>query len=89
MESNKIRELIESILNILPQNTKEIKDDVKDNLKILLNDYLKKIDVVTREEFDVQKEVLLKTRKKLDELEEKLNKWSLTLIDQSYNQPLA
>ena len=89
MEANKMKELIESILNILPQNTKEIKDDVKDNLKILLNDYLKKIDVVTREEFDVQKEVLLKTRKKLDELEEKLNKWSLTLIDQSYNQLLV
>ena len=89
METNKMKELIESILSILPQNTKEIKDDVKDNLKILLNDYLKKIDVVTREEFDVQKEVLLKTRKKLDELEEKLNKWSLTLIDQSYNQPLV
>ena len=89
MEANRMKELIEGILNILPQNTKEIKDDVKDNLKILLNDYLKKIDVVTREEFDVQKEVLLKTRKKLDELEEKLNKWNLTLIDQSYNQPLT
>tara|TARA_B100001059_G_C17753733_1_gene538686 strand:- start:66 stop:275 length:210 start_codon:yes stop_codon:yes gene_type:complete len=69
-----MKELIEGILNILPQNTKEIKDDVKDNLKILLSDYLRKIDVVTREEFDVQREVLLKTRKKLDELEEKLNK---------------
>ena len=89
MESNRMKELIESILDILPQNTKEIKEDVKDNLKILVNDYLRKIDVVTREEFDVQKEVLLKTRKKLDELEEKLNKWSLTLIDQSYNQLLV
>ena len=48
MESNKIKELIEGILNILPQNTKDMKDDVKDNLKILLNDYLRKIDVVTR-----------------------------------------
>ena len=89
MESNRMKDLIEGILNILPQNTKEIKDDVKDNPKILVNDYLRRIDVVTREEFDVQKEVLLKTRKILDELEEKLNKWSLTLIDQSYNQPLA
>tara|TARA_B100001093_G_C26622836_1_gene925422 strand:+ start:208 stop:432 length:225 start_codon:yes stop_codon:yes gene_type:complete len=71
MESNKIKELIEGILNILPQNTKDMKNDLKDNLKILLNDYLQKIDVVTREEFDVQKEVLLKTRKKLDDLEEK------------------
>ena len=69
-----IKELIEGILNILPQNTKDMRDDVKDNLKILLNDYLRKIDVVTREEFDVQKEVLLKTRKKLDDLEEKFKK---------------
>ena len=74
MESNKIKELIEGILNILPQNTQNMKDDVKDNLKILLSDYLRKIDVVTREEFDVQKEVLLKTREKLDALEEKLKK---------------
>ena len=74
MESNKIKELIEGILNILPQNTKDMRDDVKDNLKILLNDYLRKIDVVTREEFDVQKEVLLKTRKKLDDLEERFKK---------------
>ena len=74
MESNKIKELIEGILNILPQNTKDMRDDVKDNLKILLNDYLRKIDVVTREEFDVQKEVLLKTRKKLDDLEEEFKK---------------
>jgi BMFP domain-containing protein YqiC len=51
-----------------------MKDDIKDNLKILLNDYLRKIDVVTREEFDVQREVLLKTRKKLEDLEDKLNK---------------
>ena len=74
MESSKIKELVESILNILPQNTKDMTDDVKDNLKILLNDYLRKIDVVTREEFDVQNEVLLNTRKKLDDLEKKLKK---------------
>ena len=74
MESSKIKELIEGILNLLPQNTHSMKDDVKDNIKILLNDYLRKIDVVTREEFDVQKEVLLKTRKKLDDLEEKFKK---------------
>ena len=74
MESSKIKELIEGILNLLPQNTHNMKDDVKDNIKILLNDYLRKIDVVTREEFDVQKEVLLKTRKKLDDLEEKFKK---------------
>ena len=72
MAAPKIRELIENISNLLPKDTEAIKDDFKDNLKILINDYLKKINVVTREEFDTQSAVLLKTRKKLDEIEKKL-----------------
>ena len=74
MKNNKFKELVNGILSIIPKNTEAVKDDIKDNLKILLNDYLRKIDVVTREEFDVQREVLLKTRKKLEDLENKLNK---------------
>jgi BMFP domain-containing protein YqiC len=74
VKNNKFKELIDGILSIIPKNTETVKDDIKDNLKILLNDYLRKIDVVTREEFDVQREVLLKTRKKLEDLEDKLNK---------------
>jgi BMFP domain-containing protein YqiC len=74
MKNNKFKELVDGILSIIPKNAEAVKDDLKDNLKILLNDYLRRIEVVTREEFDIQKEVLLKTRKKLEELEEKLNK---------------
>ena len=72
MASPKIKELIESITNLFPNSTEGIKDDFKDNLKILLNDYLRKINVVTREEFDTQSSVLKKTRCKLDEIEKKL-----------------
>ena len=53
MATPKIKELIESITSLLPSNTEVMKDDFKDNLKILLNDYLRKINVVTREEFDL------------------------------------
>ena len=72
MATPRIKELIESITSLLPNNADEIKDDFKDNLKILLNDYLRKINVVTREEFDTQNAVLKKTRSKLDEIERKL-----------------
>ncbi len=72
MATPKIRELIENIASLLPTGTEGIKDDFKDNLKILLNDYLRKINVVTREEFDTQSAVLKKTRSKLDEIEKKL-----------------
>ena len=74
MTSARIKELIEEISKLLPNNAEEIKDDFKDNLKILLNDYLRKINVVTREEFDIQMSVLQKTREKLDELENKIRK---------------
>ena len=72
MTSPKIKELIEGITNLLPNSTEGIKEDFKDNLKILLNDYLRKINVVTREEFDTKNAVLKKTRSKLDEIERKL-----------------
>jgi len=74
VKNYRFKELVDGILSIIPKNTEAVKDDIKDNLKILLNDYLRKIDVVTREEFDVQREILLKTRKKLEDLEDKLNK---------------
>lgn len=72
MNTNKFKELVDNITEILPKNSQNIKDDLKDNIKILLDDYLKKMDIVTREEFDVQREVLLKTREKLEELEKKV-----------------
>tara|TARA_Y100000022_G_C13181135_1_gene343465 strand:+ start:149 stop:376 length:228 start_codon:yes stop_codon:yes gene_type:complete len=73
MDTSKIRELIDNISDLLPKNAEGFKEDFKDNLKIILNDYLRKIEVVTREEFDTQSAVLSKTREKLDELEKKLS----------------
>tara|TARA_B100000214_G_C23672698_1_gene492719 strand:- start:392 stop:613 length:222 start_codon:yes stop_codon:yes gene_type:complete len=72
MSNNKFRELVENIIEIFPKDSHAVKKDIKDNLKILLEDYLKKMDIVTREEFDVQREVLSKTREKLEELEKKV-----------------
>ena len=46
--------------------------DVEANLKAMLSGFLSRLDLVTREEFDVQREVLARTRAKLDELEAKL-----------------
>ena len=43
--------------------------DLEKNLKAALQSVFAKLDLVTREEFDVQQAVLLKTREKLDALE--------------------
>jgi BMFP domain-containing protein YqiC len=46
--------------------------DIEKNLRALMQSALGRLDLVTREEFDVQREVLARTRAKLAELEAKL-----------------
>jgi hypothetical protein len=43
--------------------------DIEKNVKALLASGLSRLDLVTRQEFDVQAQVLLRTREKLDRLE--------------------
>ena len=48
--------------------------DVEKNVKTLLGSTFSKLDLVTREEFDIQQQVLIKTREKLAALEARLAK---------------
>lgn len=56
---------------------KDILDPINDLLKnskeSLVNKGLKSLDVVSREEFEIQKKILLKTRTKLEQVEAKLD----------------
>ncbi|MEP6608501.1 MAG: accessory factor UbiK family protein [Burkholderiaceae bacterium] len=52
--------------------------DVQKNLKALLAQQFARLDLVTREEFDVQTKVLARTRAKLDDLERKLQQLETT-----------
>ena len=46
--------------------------EVKNNLRSVIQSKLDEFNLVSREEFEVQKEVLRKTREKLEDLEKKL-----------------
>ena len=46
--------------------------DIEKNARALLSSFFAKLDLVTREEFDVQAQVLLRTREKLKALEERV-----------------
>jgi ubiquinone biosynthesis accessory factor UbiK len=61
--SNKIREIVKD--SPLP--------DIEKNIDALLKGMFTKMELVTREEFDVQTEVLKRSRQKLEELEKKLS----------------
>ncbi len=48
--------------------------DIEKNARALLSGFFAKLDLVTREEFDVQAQVLQRTREKLKALEERVSR---------------
>ena len=68
-----LESIAQQLHNVLPQGLKNVGNDLEEKFKQILQAQLAKLDVVTREEFDVQSQVLLRTREKLDELEKRLD----------------
>jgi len=62
-------DLARRLANALPTGVKELQEDAEKNLRAVLQASLSKLDLVTREEFEVQARVLARTREKLDKLE--------------------
>lgn len=69
LDSQKINEISNKIKEVV--NSSPLAD-VEKNLNALLKSIFTKMDLVTREEFEVQAEVLRNTRQKLEMLEVKL-----------------
>jgi hypothetical protein len=68
----KIEEIAKQVTESIPPSLKNMANDFEDKAKTVLQNKLAQLDVVTREEFDIQTQVLIKTRAKLTELESKL-----------------
>ena len=62
-------ELVDKLGQVLPPGAADLKADFDKNARATLQSALSKMDLVTREEFDLQVALLAKTREKLDRLE--------------------
>lgn len=60
--------------------------DLEKNMRAMLTSMFSRLDLVTREEFDVQRQVLLRTREKLSQLEARLAELEAKLKDQGENR---
>lgn len=73
MNTKFIDEIARQISAGLPSGLLGMKQDVEKNIRTLVESTLSKLDLVTREEFDLQTEVLARTRQKLEALEKQLD----------------
>jgi len=67
-------ELAKQLVSSLPENLRAIGDDLENNFRSLLKSGLERMDLVTREEFDLQVAVLERTRSRLEALEADLKR---------------
>lgn len=74
MANESLDKLAELLAESLPEGMRSVREDLQKNFRSVLQSGIGKLDLVTREEFDVQEAVLARTRQKLAALEERLQK---------------
>jgi len=67
-----IDDIASRLADSIPSGLHNLKEDLDKNFHAVLQGALGKLDLVTREEFEVQKAVLAKTRSKLEDLEKRV-----------------
>lgn len=72
IDPKSINELIQAALDNMPPGLKNIPSDMQSNFRAAIQGVFERLDLVTREEFDAQRAVLLRTREKLEALEKKI-----------------
>ena len=82
MQIPDIDKLIQSVVENLPKKVGPFNDELQDYLQQALSSALKKMDIVTRHEFDIQTAVLQKTRSKVNELEKIIKQLESHLLKQ-------
>ncbi|MBL0591981.1 MULTISPECIES: ubiquinone biosynthesis accessory factor UbiK [Aeromonas] len=72
IDPKKLEEIAKQVHNSLPPGIRSMGEEAEKKMRQVLQAQLGKLDLVSREEFDVQTKVLLRTREKLAALESKL-----------------
>lgn len=73
MSNESIENLASKLAEAVPESLRSMRDDLESNFRGVLRTGISKLDLVTREEFEVQEAVLARTREKLERLEAKLD----------------
>ena len=72
MNEKSLQDLVRKLIDAIPDGLQSVRSDLEKNFRSVLQSGLDKLDLVTREEFEVQEAVLQRTREKLEALEERL-----------------
>ncbi len=72
LNPQKFDEFAKRLGDLLPESASQMQSEIEKNMKAGLQGVVQKMDLVTREEYEVQREILARTREKLELLEQRL-----------------
>lgn len=72
IDTKKIEQIARQIHDALPQGIRNLGGDAEKKIRQVLQAQLTRMELVNRDEFDVQTQVLMRTREKLATLEQRL-----------------
>ncbi len=72
IDLGKIDDIVNRLSESLPPGVTRLREDLEKQFRSVLKAAFEKMELVTREEFDIQKSVLQKTELKLKQLEQQL-----------------
>jgi BMFP domain-containing protein YqiC len=72
MANESLDKLAKTLAETVPEGLRSVREDLEKNFRSVLRTGLGRLDLVTREEFEVQEAVLARAREKLDALEARL-----------------
>ncbi len=75
MSKEELEQLAARLADAVPSGIKSMRGELEDNFRSVLRSGLAKMNLVTREEFEVQEAVLLRTREKLEALEQRVREF--------------
>ncbi len=75
MSSNSIEDLARKLAEAVPEGLRTMRKDLEESFRSVLQTGLGKLDLVTRDEFEMQEAVLARTREKLEALEKRLEEY--------------
>ena len=73
IDLGKIDEIVNRLSDSLPPGANRLKEDMESQFRSVLKSAFEKMELVTREEFDIQTSVLERSRVKLEALERQLD----------------
>ncbi|MGL4600440.1 MAG: ubiquinone biosynthesis accessory factor UbiK [Plesiomonas sp.] len=83
IDPKKIEQLARQVHESMPKGIREFGEEAEKKLRQTLQTQLSRLDLISREEFDVQTQVLLRTREKLVQFEARLAELEARLAAQS------